>query len=247
MTVIVENVSKRYWLQGGAPQTFLQALKQVVGLAKTRQPFWALHDVSLRIEASEAVALIGHNGAGKSTLLRLICGLSQPTQGTTQIQGRVTALLELGTGFHANLSGRENVYVSAIVSGFRRHEVEARFNDIVEFAEIGDFIDEPLRTYSSGMQMRLAFAVAMHVDPDILIIDEALAVGDAAFQHKCLERIESFRNAGKTLIFVPHDTSLVRHFCNRAIWLDHGRIERDGPVDLICDAYEARFEEPHFV
>lgn len=247
MTVIVNNVSKRYWLQGSSPATFMHTLKQVAGLAKTRQPFWALRDVSLRVEPGEALALIGHNGAGKSTLLRLICGLSRPTQGATQTTGRVTALLELGTGFHPNLTGRENVYVNGVVSGFRRREVEQRFDDIVAFAEIGDFIDEPLRTYSSGMQLRLAFAVAMHVDPDILIVDEALAVGDASFQHKCLERIESFRYAGKTLMFVSHDTTLVRRFCDRAVWLDHGCVHADGPVDLVCDEYEARFEEPRLV
>lgn len=247
MSIFVTHVSKRYWLQGSAPQTFMHTIKQVAGLARTRQPFWALRDVSLQISSGEAVALIGHNGAGKSTLLRLICGLSRPTQGTTQTTGRVTALLELGTGFHHNLTGRENIYVSAVISGFRRQELEQRFDDIVAFAEIGDFIDEPLRSYSSGMQMRLAFAVAMHVDPDILIVDEALSVGDAAFQRKCLERIEGFRLAGKTLIFVSHDTALVRRFCDRAVWLDHGRVCADGPVDLVCDAYESQTAEIQFV
>ena len=171
----------------------------------------------------------------------------EPTTGAVTMQGRVAALLELGSGFHPDLSGRENVYLYGSLMGFGRREMAERLDEVVDFSGIGDFIDMEVKHYSSGMYTRLGFAVATSVDPDILIIDEALAVGDAAFQHKCLERIESFRNAGKTLIFVSHDTSLVRHFCNRAIWLDHGRIERDGPVDLICDAYEARFEEPHFV
>jgi len=235
--IIVEGLSKRYWLEGEAPRTLQQALSQLVGAARRRKPFWALRDVSFAVEAGESVALIGSNGAGKSTLLRMLCGLGRPTTGRARVEGRVAALLDLGVGFHPMLSGRENVYVSGVVSGLRQAEIRERFDEIVAFAEIGPFIDQPLRTYSAGMLVRLAFAVAMHVDPDVLIIDEALAVGDASFQHKCLERIESFRNAGKTLLLVAHDMDLVRSFCDRAVWLRRGQVVGDGPAELITEAY----------
>jgi lipopolysaccharide transport system ATP-binding protein len=235
--IVVEHLSKRYWLQGEAPRTFQQAIGQMVGAVKRGTPFWALQDVSFKVRAGEAVGLIGANGAGKSTLLRLLCGLGRPTSGRTQVHGRVAALLELGAGFHPNLSGRENVYVSGVVSGLRRAEVAARFDEIVAFAEVGPFIDQPLRTYSAGMQVRLAFSVAVHVDPEVLIVDEALAVGDAHFQQKCLDRLAGFRKAGKTLLLVAHDMGLVRDFCDRAIWLRKGRLANDGPAELVTEAY----------
>lgn len=237
MSIVVEGVSKRYWLAEG-PRTFQQALGQLVGAARRGTPFWALRDVSFSVGRGEAVGLIGHNGAGKSTLLRLLCGLGRPTSGQVRVSGRVAALLELGVGFHPQLSGRENLYVSAIVAGLQRAQVEARFNEIVDFAEIGPFLDQPLRTYSAGMKMRLAFAVAAHVDPDILIVDEVLAVGDQAFQQRCVERIERFRSAGATLLIVSHDMSMVRRFCDRAILFQHGQIVKDGPADLVAEAYE---------
>jgi lipopolysaccharide transport system ATP-binding protein len=237
--IVVEGLSKRYWLQGEAPRTLQQALGQLVGAAQRRTPFWALRDVSFEVRPGESVALVGSNGAGKSTLLRMLCGLGRPTAGRARIAGRVAALLDLGAGFHPTLSGRENVYVSGVVSGLRQAEVRERFDEIVEFAEIGPFIDQPLRTYSAGMQVRLAFAVAMHVDPDVLIVDEALAVGDAHFQHKCLERLERFRSAGKTLLLVAHDMELVRAFCDRAIWLRQGQVVGDGPASTVTAAYMA--------
>jgi lipopolysaccharide transport system ATP-binding protein len=239
VSIVVEGLSKRYWLHAGRPQTFQQALGEMAGALQRGRPFWALRDVSFRVEAGESVAVIGDNGAGKSTLLRLLCGLGRPTSGSTRVLGRVTALLELGAGFHRLLSGRENLYVSAIVSGMRRREVEARFDQIVDFAEVRPFIDEPLRTYSSAMQMRLAFSVAVHVDPSVLIVDEALAVGDLHFQAKCIERIEEFRRRGKTLLLVSHDMDLVRRFSHRAIHLEHGRVAADGPADRVTAAYEA--------
>jgi lipopolysaccharide transport system ATP-binding protein len=235
--IVVEGLSKRYWLQGEAPRTFQQALGQMVGAARRGTPFWALSDVSFSIKAGEAVGLIGANGAGKSTLLRMLCGLGRPTSGRSQVNGRVAALLDLGTGFHPNLSGRENVYVSGVVSGLRRAEVDALFDTIVEFAEIGPFIDQPLRTYSAGMQVRLAFAVAVHVDPEVLIVDEALAVGDSHFQQKCLDRLYGFRAAGKTLLLVAHDMNLVRSFCDRVIWMRQGQLAADGPAELVTEAY----------
>jgi ABC-type polysaccharide/polyol phosphate transport system ATPase subunit len=238
MTITVNHVSKRYWLQDAAPTTFQQALGQVIGAFRRGTPFWALRDVSFRVGDGESVGLIGPNGAGKSTLLRLICGLGRPTEGKARAEGRVAALLELGTGFHPHLSGRENVYVSAIVSGLRRQDVDALFDDIVRFAEIETFIDQPLRTYSSGMQVRLGFSVAVHVSPNVLIVDEALAVGDGHFQHKSIDRIESFRKAGKTLLIVSHDMSMIRRFCDRALWIERGHLRADGPAAAITAEYE---------
>jgi lipopolysaccharide transport system ATP-binding protein len=233
----VENLSKRYWLQGGRPGTFQQSLGQLAGFLNTRKPFWALRDISFQVKPGESVGLIGPNGAGKSTLLRLVCGLGRPTGGRSQVLGRVAALLELGVGFHPHLTGRENLMVSAVVAGMRRRDVQSLSRSIIDFAEIEDFIDQPLRTYSSGMQMRLAFSVAVHVDPDVLIVDEALAVGDAHFQQKCLERIESFRRAGKTLLLVSHDMDLIRRFTSRVIWLRNGQLEGDGEAETVTGAY----------
>lgn len=233
----VENLSKRYWLRGGRPGTFQQSLGQIAGFLQQRRPFWALRQVSFQVGPGESVGLVGPNGAGKSTLLRLVCGLGRPTGGRAQVWGRVAALLELGVGFHPYLTGRENLLVSAVVSGMRRREALALYDQIVAFAEIEDFIDQPLRTYSSGMQLRLAFSVAVHVDPEVLIVDEALAVGDAHFQHKCLERIEAFRRAGKTLLLVSHDLELIRRFTSRAIWLEAGQVRLDGDSETVTEAY----------
>lgn len=238
MQIEVRDLGKRYWLQDAAPRTFQQAVAQLAGAMRRGRPFWALRDVSFRVAPGEAVAIIGRNGAGKSTLLRMICGLGQATTGQAIVTGRVAALLELGVGFHHHLTGRENLYVSAVVAGLRRREVDARFDAIVDFAEIHHFIDQPLRTYSTGMKMRLAFAIAMHVDPDILIVDEALAVGDAAFQQKCVERIADFRRRGVTLLLVSHDMHMVEQFCARAIWLRGGQLVADGPVEQVVAEYE---------
>lgn len=240
--VYVKRVGKRYWLQQSLPPTLQDSLLAMMRGAGA-VPFWALRDVSFSITAGESVGLIGGNGAGKSSLLRLICGLGRPTTGQVDVRGRVAALLELGTGFHPHLTGRENLFTAAVLGGLRRHEVRALFDEIVEFAELGDFIDQPLRTYSSGMQMRLAFSVAIHVDPAVLIVDEGLAVGDAHFQRKCLERIERFRRAGKTLIMVSHDMATVSAFCSRALWLRRGRLVADGPVDQVVRQYEAISEQ----
>jgi lipopolysaccharide transport system ATP-binding protein len=240
--VVVSNLGKRYWVERPLAPTLqhtLIAMIRGVGSA----PFWALRDVSFSIGAGESVAIIGANGAGKSTLLQLICGLGRPTTGQVNVRGRVAALLELGAGFHPHLTGRENLYVSAIVGGLRRREVTALFDSIVSFAELESFIDQPLRTYSSGMRMRLAFSVAIHVDPALLIIDEGLAVGDAHFSAKCLERIRAFRRQGKTLLMVSHDMASVRDFCSRAIWLRRGGIVADGPVASVLRRYEAAIQQ----
>ncbi len=202
-----------------------------------RRVFYALKDVSFRLERGESLALIGSNGAGKSTLLSLVAGLCRPTQGHVRVNGRVAALLELGSGFHPDLTGRENVYLNASLLGFSRKRTKECFEAMVEFSGVGEFIDDPVRTYSSGMQMRLAFSVAVYVDPDILIVDEVLGVWDASFQTKCFERIHGFKRAGKTLLFVSHAPTLVRELCDRALWLDHGQAVLVGNPDEVLEAY----------
>lgn len=205
-----------------------------------RELFWALRDVSFRVEPGEGVALVGTNGAGKSTLLTLIAGLAAPDTGTVAVSGRIGALLQLGAGFHPDLTGRENVWLNAALLGFTRKQTAELFDSIVEFAEIGDFIEEPLRTYSAGMTMRLAFAVAVQLDPDIFILDEILAVGDFAFQAKCRAKIHSLKASGKTLLCVSHAAAGVQDLCDRAIWLDHGRVVMDGRLGEVVAAYEGR-------
>jgi len=190
----------------------------------------ALSGVSFQAAAGETVGVVGANGSGKSTLLKLLAGIVQPTSGRVEIRGRLAALLELGAGFHPEISGRENIAISALLLGMSRREVAARFGEIVRFAGIEDFLDAPVKTYSSGMTVRLGFAIAAHSDPDVLLVDEVLAVGDEAFAHKCLEKFAEFERAGKTLLFVSHDLSLVAARCRRAIWLDRGRIAADGPA-----------------
>ena len=199
--------------------------------------FFALRGVSFRLEAGESMAVVGRNGAGKSTLLSLVAGLARPDSGRVTVEGRVAALLELGSGFHPDLTGLENLRLNASLLGLSRQRTEEVSGAIARFADIGDFLREPLRTYSTGMIMRLAFAIAVHVDPDILIIDEVLAVGDLPFQAKCLERIRQFRAEGKTLLFVSHATALVREICSRALWLEHGQVVMDGSAAEVLEAY----------
>jgi homopolymeric O-antigen transport system ATP-binding protein len=203
------------------------------------EKFHALREISFAIHHGESVAVIGHNGAGKSTLLNLTTHLCRPDRGQVEVHGRIAALLDLGAGFHPDLTGAENVRTNAALLGLSRREVRDRFDEMVAFSEIGDFINEPLRTYSSGMVMRLAFSVAVCVDPDILIIDEVLGVGDMAFFAKCQERIMQFRHAGKTILCVSHSTATLKDLCNRAIWLDHGRMIDDGPLARVVDAYKS--------
>lgn len=204
--------------------------------------FHALEDVSLSISQGETVGIIGRNGSGKSTLLQIICGTLSPTHGDVATHGRIAALLELGAGFDPEFSGRENVYLNASVLGLSKPEIDARFDDIVAFAEIGDFIDQPVKTYSSGMYVRLAFAVIAHVDADVLVIDEALAVGDAFFVQKCMRFLRRFMETG-TVLFVSHDTAAILNLCERAIWLDQGRVVAEGKPKDVADAYlKAYFE-----
>ena len=202
-----------------------------------RDKFWALDDVSFEVMRGERVGIVGRNGAGKSTLLKVLSRVVFPTRGAATIRGRLTSLLEVGTGFNENLSGRENVYLNASIHGLSRTEIDSRIDDIVEFAGIRLFLDTPVKRYSSGMQMRLAFAVAAHLDPDILLLDEVLAVGDLSFQQKCLERVEGLVSEGRTLLFVSHSLDAISRFCDRCIWLDNGKIRQDGPAEKVVDAY----------
>lgn len=202
--------------------------------------FDALKNVTFGVKKGEGLAVIGKNGAGKSTLLGLVTGLAQPDQGTVTVTGRVAALLELGSGFHPDLTGRENVFMNASLLGFNKKQTTELFDQIVEFSGVGDFIDQPLRTYSSGMNVRLAFSIAVNVDPDILIIDEVLAVGDQGFQAKCFDRIRSFREQGKTFLCVSHNRAILAEICDRAIWLDSGEVVTEGPIHEVFDAYEGR-------
>ncbi|WP_342000941.1 ABC transporter ATP-binding protein [Microbacterium sp. LWH7-1.2] len=225
--VRIRNVSKRFTVRKDS-----SIKERIVTLGRAgrahRQDFWALRDVSLEIHAGSTIGLIGHNGSGKSTLLKVIGGIIDPTEGTVEQRGRLAALLELGAGFHPDLTGRENVYLNASVLGLSREETDGKFDDIVAFSGIGDFIDTQVKFYSSGMYVRLAFAVAVHTDPDVLLVDEVLAVGDEAFQRKCLDKIRSFQAEGRTIIIVSHSLSQITELCDRAVLLNAGRIVYDG-------------------
>ena len=208
------------------------------GRKRFYREFWALKDVFLEIKKGETVGIIGSNGSGKSTLLQILCGTLNPTEGEVTLNGRVAALLELGSGFNPEFTGRENVFLNGSVLGLEKHEIEERFNDIADFADIGDFIEQPIKTYSSGMSVRLAFAVIAHVDADILIIDEALAVGDAFFVQKCMRFLRNFMEHG-TILFVSHDTAAVVNLCNRALWLQKGVVKLAGSPKEVSEAYLA--------
>jgi len=204
------------------------------------QPFYALRNVSFRLGEGESLAIIGSNGAGKSTLLGLAAGLTLPDEGSVVVNGRIAALLELGSGFHPDLTGAENLILNAALLGLSKRRTNELFDRIVEFSGIGDFIGDPLRTYSSGMLLRLAFSIAIQCEPDIMLIDEILAVGDASFQEKCKEAISAFRRAGKSMLFVSHYPEPVRDMCDRAVWIDHGAVMMDGGVNEVLDAYQGR-------
>lgn len=211
-----------------------------VGRGVRHDSFWAVRDVSFNLEPGETLGLVGDNGAGKTTLLAMLAGAATPTEGSLAISGRVGSILELGAGLHGEFSGRENIFLAGQAQGLGRGEIEAEVGGIVAFSELGEFIDQPVRTYSSGMFLRLAFSVATAVQPDVLVIDEALAVGDQRFQAKCTERIDSFVRRGGTLIFCSHNLHQVKKLCRRALWIDHGRVEAAGPATEVCDAYVDR-------
>ncbi len=234
--VIVENGSKNYRIYA-KPADRLKEL--IFRGRKFHEDFWALRDVSFRVPAGSTFGVVGENGSGKSTLLQMIAGTLQPSEGKVTINGRVAALLELGAGFNPEFTGKENVILNAAIMGLTEEETVARLPEIERFAEIGSFIDQPVKTYSSGMYVRLAFAVAIHVDPEILLVDEALSVGDVYFQQRCMRRIRQMKQDGKTILFVSHDVTAVKNLCDAAIWLEHGKLKAIGEPDAVVGKYLA--------
>ncbi len=234
VAIEVRALGKCYQLFDKPVHRMWQSL--IGGHQRFYREFWALREVDFTVHRGETLGIVGRNGAGKSTLLQLIAGTLKPSEGRAAIHGRVAALLELGSGFNPDFTGRQNVHLNAAILGLTRAEIEARIDAILAYAEIGDFVDQPVRSYSTGMVMRLAFAVVAHVDADILIIDEALAVGDAFFMQKCMRYLRDFRKRG-TMLFVSHDSSAVTSLCDRAIWLEHGRVQRIGDARTVMDAY----------
>lgn len=239
MNVIkVENLSKLYFLGGAKHNSLRDAIMSFVKNPRRdkKNELWALQDVSFEVKDGETLGIIGRNGAGKSTLLKILSRITKPTSGTAEIRGRVGSLLEVGTGFHQELSGRENIFLNGAILGMKRAEIEAKFDEIVAFSEIEKFIDTPVKHYSSGMYMRLAFSVAAHLEPEILIVDEVLAVGDVSFQKKCLNKMREVGQTGRTVLFVSHDMQSIARLCNRAIWMKDGAIAKDGAAtDVISD------------
>jgi lipopolysaccharide transport system ATP-binding protein len=267
--ITVEGLSKEYrlgvrgretvaeeigaWWRGrrgaaGGPEPAVPGGKKPRRLAGQLDPlrpgwFWALDDVSFEVRQGEALGIIGANGAGKSTLLKILARVTEPTRGRARLRGRVASLLEVGTGFHPELTGRENVFINGAILGMREAEIRGKFDAIVDFAEVGDFIDTPVKRYSSGMRTRLAFAVAAHLEAELLLLDEVLSVGDAAFQKKCLGKMEDLAGHGRTVLLVSHRFGAIVELCSRVIWVDHGRVRLDGPTDAVLEAYLASVAE----
>lgn len=248
IAIRVQSLSKCYHIydtpRDRLKQFVLPRMRRMAGKAHKQyfREFWALKDVAFEIKKGETVGIIGRNGSGKSTLLQMICGTLTPTSGSIQTNGRIAALLELGSGFNPEFTGRENVYMNASVLGLSNEEIDARFDEIVAFADIGEFIEQPVKTYSSGMMVRLAFAVIVHVDADILVIDEALAVGDAFFTQKCMRFLRKFMGNG-TVLFVSHDTGSIKNLCNYAVWLEKGQVIQEGTPKEVCELYLEAFYE----
>jgi ABC-type polysaccharide/polyol phosphate transport system ATPase subunit len=240
------NVSKIYRRYSGRQFSTLKSALLQRSLLQNLRPneaFPALTDVSFSVPRGSTYGVIGRNGSGKSTALKLVAGITKPTLGTVHVEGRISALIELGAGFHPEITGRENVFINGIMLGLTKREIQNRFDEIVDFAELREFIDAPVKTYSSGMYMRLGFAVAIHVDPDVLLVDEVLAVGDEGFTHKCLDKFAEFRRRNKTILLVTHSLNLVERFCDEAIWLDGGRAMTHGDPKRVVDAYLTKVEE----
>lgn len=233
------RVSKRFLMRQDRPRSFQELVLGVFQRTKSvsQQPLWAVEDVSFCVQAGETVAIIGRNGSGKSTCLKLMTRILTPTCGEVIVKGRVSGILELGAGFHPELTGRDNIYLNGSLMGLSRDEIRRRFDEIVSFSELERFIDVQIKSYSSGMVMRLGFAIAISVDPDILLVDEVLAVGDQAFQQKCLVKIEDIKKAGATIVFVSHALDQVAALCQRALWMDRGRLLADGPCRDVLDRY----------
>lgn len=237
IAVKVERLSKLYKLYDNP----MDRLKESLSLSKKVyfKEHYALKDISFEVKRGDAVGVLGKNGSGKSTLLKILTGVLNETQGTKIVNGKISAILELGAGFNPEYTGIENVYLNGTMMGYSKEEMESRIPRIIEFADIGEFINQPVKTYSSGMFARLAFAVAINVEPDILIVDEALAVGDTRFQIKCIEKMKSLKESNTTILFVSHAIEQVKRFCNEAIWIDSGRIRQIGPASEVCDLYES--------
>ncbi|MEE4358999.1 MAG: ABC transporter ATP-binding protein, partial [Desulfococcaceae bacterium] len=237
--VIAENISKTYRLY----QKPSDRLKEAVFRKPCHQSIHSLQDISFTVAGGQSLGLIGENGAGKSTLLKILAGTLTPTSGKAEINGRVAALLELGAGFHSEFTGRQNINLNALLMGLTQHEIREKETAMIEFADIGEFIDRPIKTYSSGMVVRLAFSIATSVDPEILIIDEALSVGDQRFQQKCVERMIRFREQGKMLIVCSHSMFMINELCTQTMWLDHGRMRSFGDTASVISEYLAYAEE----
>jgi lipopolysaccharide transport system ATP-binding protein len=248
-SILVENLSKEYEIGRAAQETMLRErlvniLRHPIGsIHRRKQTIWALRDVSFRIEEGEVVGIIGRNGAGKSTLLKILSKITYPTTGSVRTHGRLASLLEVGTGFHDELTGRENIYLNGSILGMKKKEVDARLDAIISFSGVEPFIDTPIKHYSSGMRLRLGFAVAAHLDPDILIVDEVLAVGDAGFRKKCLNTMESLRKGGRTVLFVSHSMGAVEGLCSRVIWINDGKVRMDGSPGDVIRSYMTIFSD----
>ncbi|MDA8218119.1 MAG: ABC transporter ATP-binding protein, partial [Dehalococcoidales bacterium] len=241
----LEGVSKRFILHHERSRSFQEALVNLFRRRNgSREEFWALKNVSFEVRRGETLGLIGHNGSGKSTVLKLITRILEPTTGSIAVGGKVSALIEVGAGFHPDLTGRENVYLNGSILGIGRREMNSKLEEIIAFSELERFIDTPVKHYSSGMYARLGFSVAISVDPDILIVDEVLAVGDQSFQQKCIDRINHFRRIGKTMLFVSHSLPTVEKVCDRVIWLDHGLIMAEGAPRGITAQYASAMAAP---
>jgi len=234
--IIFDHVGKRF--KKGRKLLLKEALLDIFKPAATEE-FWALDDVSFEIKKGETMGIIGPNGSGKSTILKLIAGVMVPSRGSVEIAGKIAPLIELGAGFHPELTGRENIYLNGSILGLNRSEIDERFDDIVEFSDLSEFIDTPIKHYSSGMYMRLGFSIAIHIEPEILLIDEILAVGDIAFQQKCMEKMNEFKKNGVTIVFVSHSLEAIKNFCQKAIWLDKGKIKEEGEPEKVIAAYQA--------
>lgn len=235
IAISVKNLSKKYRLYDSPQHRLREALHPF--RKKYHRDFWALKDVSFDVKRGETVGIIGRNGSGKSTLLQIIVGTLTSTKGSVDINGRISALLELGSGFNPEFTGIDNIYFNGSIKGFSKEEMDAKLNDILAFADIGDFVYQPVKTYSSGMQVRLAFSVAVNIDPEILIVDEALAVGDMKFGQKCLRKMDDFREQQKTILFVSHDMAAIKNLCNKAIWINDGQILQTGDPKTITKNY----------
>jgi len=237
-----EHVSKQFILHRDRPRSFQELFLKASRRERRprKEKYWVLQDVSFEVRPGEVVGIVGPNGAGKSTALKLMSRIIEPTSGSVEIEGRVGALLELGAGFHPDLTGRENIYLNASILGFSRARTRQIYDDIVSFSELERFIDVPVKHYSSGMYMRLGFSIAVHLEPDILLVDEVLAVGDQAFQSRCLDRISRMKRQGVTIVLVTHMMELVRNMCTRAIWLDEGQIQAEGSLDYVLEQYAAQ-------